>query len=101
MAKTMRGSKPIGYEIIAEGMLLGQTIAEQLESFGIPKNTKCDRRRAILLKVLRVYNVMESVSGHSLHDSDFIRLPIPQGEFKKIALIIGEEEDRLKLKTAC
>lgn len=101
MARALRGSRPVSYEVIAEGMLRGQTIAEQLETFGILKNTKYDRRRAILLKVLRVYNVMESVSGHGFQDSDFIRLPVSQDDFRKIALIIGEEEDRLKLRAAC
>jgi|GEM_PF-3703888 len=92
---------PVSYEAIIEGMLRGQGIEEQLEVFGIPKNVKCGNRRAVLLKIQKVYNVMAIVSEHGYYDPDLIRLPVPQDEFKRIAMIIGEEEERLKLKAAC
>lgn len=82
-------------------MTLGFSIKDQLELFEIPESQKFTSKHALFMRIQRVYGVNAIIYGYNCHDPDFVRLPIPQDEFKRIALILGEEEERLKLKAAC
>jgi hypothetical protein len=97
------GRKPqtniVKYNEIVENMFLGMGIEEQCKAFGVSKNALrvCNERRAILLKIQKVYNVNSILTGIPCQDFNFIRLPIAPKEFKELAGLIEQEEEKLKI----